>query len=33
MLKLPGEIIMKGSAVTEASKKRHPNPKNIAIQR
>jgi hypothetical protein len=33
ILKLPGEIIIKGSAVSEDSMKRQPNPKNIAIHK
>jgi hypothetical protein len=31
ILKLPGDIIMNGSAVAVANKNRHPRAKNIAM--
>ena len=33
ILKVPGDIMMNGSAVNEANKNRQPNAKQIAIQR
>ena len=33
MLKVPGDIMMNGSAVNEANKNRQPSAKKIAIQR
>ena len=33
MLKLPGDIMMKGRAVADANKNRHPSAKNIAMYR